>query len=118
VAGPGATLVFSFMGFNGEEIKISGRTNINVKLTEKTNDLSEVVVVGYGSRKKADLTGAIATMSSENLKDRPVINFGEAMAGQLAGVQVQQVNGAPGGEGLAVRVRGTGSITQSSSPLY
>lgn len=118
VAGPGASLVFSFLGFNSQEVKVGDRTTINIKLTEKTNDLSEVVVIGYGSRKKADLTGAIATISSENLKERAAVNFGEAMAGQLAGVQVQQVNGAPGGEGLAVRVRGTGSITQSNSPLY
>ncbi|HMG10835.1 MAG TPA: carboxypeptidase-like regulatory domain-containing protein, partial [Mucilaginibacter sp.] len=92
VAGPGASLVFSFLGFNSQEVKVGDRTTINIKLTEKTNDLSEVVVVGYGSRKKADLTGAIATISSENLKERAVVNFGEAMAGQLAGVQVQQVN--------------------------
>ncbi|MFX9552033.1 carboxypeptidase-like regulatory domain-containing protein, partial [Acinetobacter baumannii] len=69
VAGPEASLVFSFMGFDSQEVKVSGRTTINIKLIEKTNDLSEVVVVGYGSRKKADLTGAIASMSTENLKE-------------------------------------------------
>ncbi|MDB5111427.1 MAG: TonB-dependent receptor plug [Mucilaginibacter sp.] len=118
VADPNASLVFSFIGFNSTEVKVGSRTTINVSLAEKINDLNEVVVIGYGSRKKSDLTGAVATMSSANLKDRPVLNFGEAMAGQLAGVQVQEINGAPGGEGLSIRVRGTGSITQSNSPLY
>lgn len=118
VSGPGAVLVFSFIGFAPKEVTVGNRTTIDVNMVEKVNDLNDVVVVGYGSRKKSDLTGAVATMSAENLKDRPVVNFGEAMAGQMAGVQVQETNGAPGGEGLSIRVRGTGSITQSNSPLY
>jgi TonB-linked SusC/RagA family outer membrane protein len=118
VSGARATLVFSFIGFASKEVTVGDRTTIDISMSAKVNDLNDVVVVGYGSRKKSDLTGAVATMSSENLKDRPVVNFGEAMAGQMAGVQVQEINGAPGGEGLSIRVRGTGSITQSNSPLY
>lgn len=113
-----ATLIISSVGYQKEEMPVGNRTNFNIALSADVTQLNDVVVVGYGTRKKSDLTGAVATMSSENLKERAVVNFGEAMAGQLAGVQVQQVNGAPGGEGLSVRVRGTGSITQSNSPLY
>ncbi|HWZ36086.1 MAG TPA: TonB-dependent receptor plug domain-containing protein, partial [Mucilaginibacter sp.] len=118
VSGSNAILVFSSIGYVPKEVAVGGKTTIDITLSEKMNDLSDVVVIGYGSRKKSDLTGAVATMSAENLKDRPVVNFGEAMAGQMAGVQVQEINGAPGGEGLSIRIRGTGSITQSNSPLY
>jgi TonB-linked SusC/RagA family outer membrane protein len=118
VSGSNAVLVFSFIGFASKEVAVGDRTTVDVSMAEKVNDLNDVVVIGYGSRKKSDLTGAVATMSAENLKDRPIVNFGEAMAGQMAGVQVQEINGAPGGEGLSIRVRGTGSITQSNSPLY
>ncbi|MGI8637041.1 MAG: TonB-dependent receptor plug domain-containing protein, partial [Segetibacter sp.] len=111
-------LVVSYVGFETKELSVSNQTNINIPLVPTSNSLNDVVVIGYGARKKSDLTGSVATISSENLKDRAVVNFGEAMAGQLAGVQVQQISGAPGGEGLTVRVRGTGSITQSNSPLY
>ena len=118
VSGSNAVLVFSFIGFASKEVAVGDRATVDVSMAEKVNDLNDVVVIGYGSRKKSDLTGAVATMSAENLKDRPIVNFGEAMAGQMAGVQVQEINGAPGGEGLSIRVRGTGSITQSNSPLY
>lgn len=111
-------LIISYVGYESKELSVSNQTNVSITLVQTASNLNDVVVIGYGSRKKSDLTGAVATMSAENLKERPVVNFGEAMAGQLAGVQVQQISGAPGGEGLSVRVRGTGSITQSNSPLY
>jgi len=113
-----AVLVISSVGYQTQELAIGTRTDFNIVLAEIVSGLEDVVVVGYGSRRKSDLTGSVATVSADNLKERAVVNFGEAMAGQLAGVQVQQINGAPGGEGLSVKVRGTGSITQSNSPLY
>ena len=113
-----AVLIISYVGYDSKELAVSNQTNVSIALLQTASNLNDVVVIGYGTLKKSDLTGAVATMSSENLKDRAAVNFGEAMAGQLAGVQVQQISGAPGGEGLSVRVRGTGSITQSNSPLY
>lgn len=115
---PDAVLSISYIGYQSQEVSVSSQKNIIVKLARVNSSLNEVVVVGYGTRKKSDLTGAVATVSAANLKERAAVNFGEALAGQMAGVQVQQINGAPGGEGLAIRVRGTGSITQSNSPLY
>jgi TonB-linked SusC/RagA family outer membrane protein len=115
---PDAVLSVTYVGYQKQEIIIGEKTNLTIRLTQESTQLNDVVVVGYGTRKKSDLTGAVATVSASNLKERAVVNFGEAIAGQMAGVQVQQITGAPGGEGLAIRVRGTGSITQSSSPLY
>ena len=112
------TLVFSSIGYVTQEVPVNGREVVDVALADDVQSLSEVVVVGYGTQKKADVTGAIATVSSEQIKDRPVTNFTEALAGQMAGVQVQQIDGAPGGAGLSVRVRGIGSISAGSSPLY
>ena len=113
-----AILVFSFVGMKSKEVDASGLTLINAMLDEETIGLDEVVAVGYGSMKKSDLTGSIASVRSEKLKDRADANFGEALVGQIAGVQIQQTSGAPGGEGLTIRVRGTGSITSGTEPLY
>lgn len=111
-------LIFSFIGYTTQEVPVNNRTVIDVVLTEDMQNLEEVVVVGYGTQKKTDVTGAIASVSGEQIAERPVTNFTEALAGQLAGVQIQQIDGAPGGAGLMVRVRGTGSISAGSSPLY
>ena len=111
-------LVISSIGYRTREVALGGNTNFTIVLRQEPPQLNDVVVVGYGTRKKSDLTGAVVSVTSQNLKDRAVANFGEAIAGQLAGVQVQETNGSPGGEGLTVRVRGTGSITQSNDPLY
>jgi len=111
-------LVFTIIGYEDREIPISSSSVINTMMTESVSDLDEVVVVGYGTQRRADVTTAVASVSAENIQNRPVQNFGEAIAGQMAGVQVQQTSGAPGGESLSIRVRGTGSITQSSDPLY
>lgn len=111
-------LLVSYIGYAPREITVGNQLNINVKLNEDTEVLDEVVVVGYGTQKKSDVTTAVASVSSENLKNRAAVNFGEAMAGQVPGVLIQQTNGAPGGEGLTIKVRGTGSITQSNDPLY
>ena len=113
-----AVLVFSFIGYVTQEIPLSGRTTLDVVLISEITGLEEVVVVGYGTQRKMDLTGSIATVSDKNLKERAAVSFGEALAGQIAGVQIQQISGEPGGEGLSIRVRGTASITQSNDPLY
>jgi len=113
-----ATLQFSFVGMKTKEVAVGGKIAINVTLEDETIGLEEVVAVGYGTVRKGDLTGSVATVSASNLKERAVTSFGEALIGQVAGVQIQQISGAPGGEGLSVRVRGTGSITQSNEPLY
>lgn len=111
-------LVFSMVGYTTKEVAIGNTKTINVTLLEESSALNEVVVIGYGTQKKSDVTTAVSSVSAENIKERPALNFGEAIAGQMAGVQVQQTTGAPGGEGLAIRVRGIGSITQSNDPLY
>ena len=111
-------LLVSFIGYAPQEVMVGSQQKINVKMKEDTEMLDEVVVVGYGTQKKSDVTTAVASVSSENLKNRAAVNFGEAMAGQVPGVLIQQTNGAPGGEGLTIKVRGTGSITQSNDPLY
>ncbi len=111
-------LQFSFVGMKGQEISVGNKTTINVDMVEESIGIEEVVAIGYGTAKKSDLTGAVASVTAANLKERAVTSFGEALIGQVAGVQIQQINGAPGGEGLSIRVRGTGSITQSNEPLY
>ena len=113
-----AKLKFSFIGYEAQEIPISGRSTIDVKLVSEVTGLDEVVVIGYGTQKRSNVTGSVASMSASSIKDRPLVSGVEAMVGQVAGVQIQQISGAPGVEGLSIRVRGTGSITQSSEPLY
>ncbi|MGB4576898.1 MAG: TonB-dependent receptor [Paludibacter sp.] len=113
-----ATIHISYIGYLEHDINTSGRTNFNITLLEDTQALEEVVVVGYGTMKKRDLTGAISSVTSESLENKPVISAAEALAGQVAGLQIQQISGRPGAEGMSIRVRGTSSITQSNEPLY
>jgi len=113
-----AVLIFSYVGYEPQEIAVNNQTSFTVSLKADNKSLNEVVVIGYGTQKKADLTGAVASISAEKFKSKAAVSFGEALVGQMAGVQVQQTNGAPGGEGLTIRVRGTGSISAGSNPLY
>ncbi|MDR2968865.1 MAG: SusC/RagA family TonB-linked outer membrane protein, partial [Tannerellaceae bacterium] len=113
-----AVLTISYIGYTNMDVTVGSQRTFAVRLQDNTQLLDEVVVVGYGTQKRSDVTTAVASVSADNLKERAAINFGEAMAGQVAGVQIQQTNGAPGGEGLTIRVRGVGSITQSNDPLY
>ncbi len=110
-------LVFSFVGYLTEEIPVSGQRNITVKLVEDTQQLEEVVVVGYGTMKKRDLTGSVSNIRSDKLLDRPAVNAGQALQGRFAGVDIIQNSGVPGGE-LRIRVRGDNSISSSSDPLW
>lgn len=116
VAGNG-TLLFSFVGFGEQAIKVSNNTTINVEMESGNVSLNEVVVVGYGTQTKKDITGSVASVGAKQLQDRAVVSFGEALAGQVSGVQVQQTSGAPGG-GMSIKIRGTGSITAGNAPLY
>ena len=111
------TLVFSFIGFNTVEREFSGPEPINVTLTEDTEALEEVVVVGYGTQKKADITGAIATLDAKAIEERPIARVDQALVGQMAGVRVQQTSGLPG-QGFSIQVRGSGSISAGNEPLY
>ena len=110
-------LVFSFIGYQTQEHNFSGPGNINIKLADDTKSLDEVVVVGYGTQKRSDVTGAIATLDASKLEERPITRVDQALVGQLAGVQVQQNTGLPG-RGFTVQVRGNSSITAGNQPLY
>ncbi|MDF7812125.1 TonB-dependent receptor [Hymenobacter sp. YC55] len=111
------TLVFSFIGFQTQEHRFAGAEKLSIKLTEDTKSLDEVVVVGYGTQKKADVTGAVATFDASRLEERPIARVDQALVGQLAGVQVKQNTGVPG-RAFSVQVRGAGSITAGNEPLY
>lgn len=112
-----STLVFSFIGYESKEIPIGNQTQINVSLVPSLSDLQEVVVVGYGTQKRSDLTGSVSSVKSEQLTAYPAINAVQALQGRAAGVQIQANNGAPGAS-LKVRVRGGTSINASSDPIF
>lgn len=117
-ASPGEILVISFVGYTTKEVAvIAGQTNINVSLDISTSDLSEVVVVGYGSQIKKEVTGAIQTVNEAELKDLPVSSVAQKLQGRLAGVQINQTTGKPG-QGMSVRIRGQLSVSGGSDPLY
>ena len=110
-------LVFSFIGMMTQEVKVKGQTQINITLRTNNKMLDEVVVVGYATMKRKDLTGSVASVKSEDLLKVPTTDATQAMAGRMAGVQIIQSDGQPGSE-MSVRVRGGISITQSNEPLY
>ncbi|WP_086597359.1 SusC/RagA family TonB-linked outer membrane protein [Hymenobacter crusticola] len=112
-----STLVFSFVGFARKEVVVTdGTSSLTVTLAEDTKALNEVVVVGYGTQKKADVTGAVSTISAKDFENTVTTNVGQALQGRTAGVQVTQNTGRPGDAPL-VRVRGVGT-TGNSNPLY
>lgn len=112
-----AVLVFSFVGFITQEVLVGSRTNLEIKLMVDEKDLEELVVVGYGTQKKSDLTGSISSVSSEEIRAFPATNVLQALAGRAAGVHITQNTGEPGGS-MSVRIRGTNSIQGSNEPLY
>ncbi|MCW0481875.1 SusC/RagA family TonB-linked outer membrane protein [Gaoshiqia sediminis] len=111
-----ATLQFSFVGMKLVEIPVSGRTQINATLQEETIGLEEVVAIGYGTMRKKDVTGSVASVSGEQLAAVPVSNVAQAIQGRLPGVNVTSQDGRPDAE-ISIRVRGGGSISQSNDPL-
>lgn len=112
-----ATLQFSFVGMKGQEVAVGGKSIIDVTLEEETVGIEEVVAIGYGTVRKRDLTGSVGSIGAKNIKDLTVSNPSQALQGQIAGVDVKQTSATPGG-GTVIRVRGAGSISASSSPLY
>ncbi|MEO7976025.1 TonB-dependent receptor [Flavobacterium sp.] len=116
LSNPKATVVFSYIGFKTKEVAAAGKNKIDVSLADESNTLNEVVVVGYGTVKKSDLTGAVATLSGNDLRKNPVASVAEALTGRLAGVNVTSSEGSPDSE-IKIRIRGGGSLTQDSSPL-
>jgi TonB-linked SusC/RagA family outer membrane protein len=113
---PKAILTFSFIGFKSTEVSASGKNKVDAVLQEDSNNLNEVVVIGYGTAKKGDLTGAISTLSGNEVRKTPIANVAEALTGRIAGVQVISSEGSPDSE-IKIRIRGGGSLTQDSSPL-
>src|SRR5690606_34892814 len=112
-----ATLVFTYIGFSTQEIVIGNDQTINAVLQEETSALSEVVVVGYGTQRKVNLTGAVSQVGSEVLEDRPVSNITQAIQGTMPNVNINFGNGRPGTEG-SINVRGYASINNSrAAPL-
>lgn len=111
------TLVFSFVGMDTQEVEIGGSKKIDVTMTENGNYIDEVVVIGYGTVKKRDLTGSVSSVKSDDLNLAVVPSVAHALQGKAAGLVISQNSAQPGG-GLDIRVRGEGSINGSKTPLY
>ncbi|GAA0740854.1 TonB-dependent receptor [Gaetbulibacter jejuensis] len=116
VSGSNAILVFSYVGYVTQEVSVSGKSTVNVVLKPSLEALDEVIVVGYGTARKSDLTGSVVSIGGDDLKEQGISNVAETLTGRLAGVQVLSTEGSPDAE-INIRVRGAGSLTQDSSPL-
>ena len=113
----GSVLVFSFIGYEPIRVPVDNRSQIDVTLMEDVSSLDEVVVIGYGTVQKSDLTGSVAVVKGEDINSFPSNNVIQALSGRATGVQVLQNNGSPGGN-VSVRIRGTNSVQGSNEPLY
>jgi TonB-linked SusC/RagA family outer membrane protein len=116
VADANAILVFSFIGYVSQEVAVGARTNIDISLVADVTSLEEVVVVGYGTVKKSDLTGAVGTVNSESISRTNPVQAAKALQGQVAGVNVNKINSRPGSD-YTIDIRGIHSISFSSEPL-
>jgi TonB-linked SusC/RagA family outer membrane protein len=112
-----SVLVFSFMGYNTEKIQLSGQTVINIKMSADIAKLDEVVVVGYGTQKKSDMTGSVVSIGNEKFANQRVTRIDQILQGRASGVLVTSNSGAPGGESK-VRIRGANSALGNNDPLY
>ena len=110
-------IVVSYVGMKSKTVSVAGKKAVTVVLEDDNTTLNELVVIGYGSVKKKDITGSVATVNSEALVAVPVANASEALTGKMPGVQITTTEGSPDAE-VKIRVRGGGSITQSNDPLY
>jgi TonB-dependent starch-binding outer membrane protein SusC len=110
-------LQFSFIGYVTQELALGGLTTLNVALTSDVAQLSEVVVVGYGTQLKKDLTGSVTNIGAPRLLDRPAFNVAQAIGGKVAGVKIIERSGQPGGNAM-IRIRGTNSINSNNDPLF
>lgn len=115
----GQTLVLSYVGYKTQEIRLKGdfKASLDIVLKEDAEILDEVVVIGYGTVQKRDLTGSVASVKAEDIAAIPVANVSEALSGKLSGVNVTTTDGSPDAE-VNIRVRGGGSLSQDNSPLY
>jgi len=113
----GAILSFSIIGYQSRTVRVGSESTLNVQLKESVSGLNDVVVIGYGTAKRSDLTGSVATLKSEQIMDRPVANISQALEGKVAGVDVNINSNAPG-QPAKVRVRGIGSINSYLEPIY
>jgi len=111
-----SVLVFSSVGFTRQEIAVGKRTNLSQQLVPETQALNEVQIVGYGTQKKSQVTGAISTVSEEQLRDVPVANVGQALQGRVAGVNISSTSNTPG-QAPVIRIRGNRSFAGSNDPL-
>ena len=112
-----AVLQVSYMGYLPQEVYTAGRNTFNIALKEDLKALDEVVVIGYGSVRRRDVTTAVSSISTDDLDERPIVSAVQAIQGKAAGVNVYQPSGTPGGD-MVIRVRGTTSFNGSNSPLY
>lgn len=118
LSAPGnGSLEFSYIGYKTTTLPISGRDVVNVRLATLGTDLNQVVVVGYGTQRKGNITGAVSVVTAADIANRPIVNAAEALQGKAAGVQVTSVSGKPGA-GLSIRIRGSSSISAGNDPLY
>ncbi len=113
----GATLVFSFVGYTAQEVVVGSQTTLNLTLKADDKQLNEVVVIGYGTSRKSDLTGSVGSVKADQLLERPTASLNQGLAGRMPGVQVNTNSGRPGGR-TTVRIRGFSSINSSNNPLY
>jgi TonB-dependent starch-binding outer membrane protein SusC len=114
---PQATLIITYIGFSSQEIAVNGRTEIDIVLKPDIEALNEVVVVGYGTQRKMETTGSIASVKAADLVQTPVANVAQGLQARVSGLQITQNSSAPGGS-ISVRIRGTNSINGNSEPLY
>jgi len=117
VKGPNSVLLFSYLGYEQKELVLNGENTVKVVLVTDLSTMDEVVVVGYGTMKRRDLTGSVSSIDGDALSRAPVVDVTSALVGQSAGMQVSSSEGAPGA-GISIKIRGGGSITQSNEPLY
>lgn len=117
VAPENGVLTFSFIGFASQTIQIAGKTVVDVVLKENSQNLMEVVVVGYGTQKRGDINGAISSVKADDIKDLKVVSFDQMLQGKAAGVSVSSNSGQPGSN-VSVKIRGVSSLTGTNEPLY
>ncbi|MFI2742779.1 TonB-dependent receptor [Zhouia sp. PK063] len=113
VANKNAVLIISYIGFETKQFSLNGQTNITVQLSESTAKLDEVVVVGYGTQKKVNLTGSVATVNMKDMKNRPVTNASQALQG-VTGAYINQPGGQPGADAVNIQIRGQGTLNDNS----
>ena len=113
---PGATLVFSYIGYDEQELSVGNNATFNVTLKEQGRNLNEVVVIGYGTQRREAVTGSVANVRGDLVREVPGSDISNALQGRIAGVQMMQASSKPGAS-MQIRIRGTRSLTASNDPL-